>query len=48
VSKEISKEIHSKAAPFVKWLNEAEEESSEEEEEEEGENGVGLEVSSIL
>jgi translation initiation factor 5 len=31
VSKEISKEIHAKAAPFIKWLKEAEEESSEEE-----------------
>lgn len=40
VSKELAKEIHAKAAPFVKWLKEAEEESegSEEEEEEEDEN----------
>uniref|UniRef100_A0A8D3DA76 Eukaryotic translation initiation factor 5 n=1 Tax=Scophthalmus maximus TaxID=52904 RepID=A0A8D3DA76_SCOMX len=40
VSKELAKEIHAKAAPFVKWLKEAEEESegSEEEEEEEEEN----------
>lgn len=27
VSKELAKEIHAKAAPFVKWLKEAEEES---------------------
>ncbi|XP_046849194.1 eukaryotic translation initiation factor 5-like isoform X2 [Xenia sp. Carnegie-2017] len=32
VSKEISGQIHEKAAPFIKWLREAEEESSEEEE----------------
>uniref|UniRef100_A0A3Q3KHM8 Eukaryotic translation initiation factor 5 n=1 Tax=Mastacembelus armatus TaxID=205130 RepID=A0A3Q3KHM8_9TELE len=40
VSKELAKEIHAKAAPFVKWLKEAEEESggSEEEEVEEDEN----------
>ncbi|XP_067099921.1 eukaryotic translation initiation factor 5-like [Osmerus mordax] len=40
VSKELAKEIHAKAAPFVKWLKEAEEESegSEEEEEEEDES----------
>ncbi|KAM4625050.1 eukaryotic translation initiation factor 5 [Polymixia lowei] len=40
VSKELAKEIHAKAAPFVKWLKEAEEESegSEEEEDEDDEN----------
>ncbi|RXM93909.1 Eukaryotic translation initiation factor 5 [Acipenser ruthenus] len=40
VSKELAKEIHTKAAPFIKWLKEAEEESegSEEEEEEEEED----------
>ncbi|XP_046905317.1 eukaryotic translation initiation factor 5-like [Hypomesus transpacificus] len=40
VSKELAKEIHAKAAPFVKWLKEAEEESegSEEEGEEEDES----------
>jgi len=40
VSKELAKEIHSKADPFIKWLKEAEEESggSEEEEEEDDEN----------
>lgn len=40
VSKELAKEIHAKAEPFVKWLKEAEEESegSEEEEEEEEDN----------
>lgn len=36
VSKEISKELHSKAEPFIKWLKEAEEESSEEDEVEVG------------
>jgi len=35
VSKEVSKEIHNKAAPFIKWLVEAEEESSDEDSEEE-------------
>lgn len=40
VSKELAKEIHAKAAPFLKWLKEAEEESegSEEEEVEDDEN----------
>lgn len=40
VSKELAKEIHAKAAPFVKWLKEAEEESegSEAEEEQDDEN----------
>ncbi|XP_034433391.1 eukaryotic translation initiation factor 5 [Hippoglossus hippoglossus] len=40
VSKELAKEIQAKAAPFVKWLKEAEEESegSEEEEVEDDEN----------
>lgn len=33
VSKELAKEIHVKAAPFVKWLKEAEEESEGSEEE---------------
>lgn len=33
VSKEISQEIHNKAAPFVKWLQEADTEESESEEE---------------
>lgn len=41
VSKELAKEIHAKAAPFVKWLKEAEEESGgSEEEEEEGDENV--------
>lgn len=35
VSKEVSKEIHDKATPFITWLKEAEEESSDDEEEEE-------------
>jgi len=29
----MSKEIHSKAAPFIQWLKEAEEESSEDDDE---------------
>jgi len=29
VTKEMSKEIHAKAAPFIQWLKEAEEESSD-------------------
>ena len=32
VAKEVAKEIHEKAQPFIKWLAEAEEESSEEDE----------------
>ncbi|XP_056621120.1 eukaryotic translation initiation factor 5 [Triplophysa dalaica] len=36
VSKELAKEIHAKAEPFVKWLKEAEEESEGSEEEDEG------------
>lgn len=35
MSKEVSKEIHSKATPFLNWLKQAEEESSDGEEEEE-------------
>ena len=31
VTKEMSKEIHAKAAPLIQWLKEAEEESSDEE-----------------
>lgn len=33
VSKEVSKEMRSKAEPFVKWLQEAEEESSDDDDE---------------
>lgn len=42
MSKELAKEIHAKAEPFVKWLKEAEEESegSEEEEDEADEDNV--------
>lgn len=32
--KDVSQEIHNKAAPFVKWLKEADEEESSESEEE--------------
>jgi translation initiation factor 5 len=39
-SKEVSKEIHAKAAPFIQWLKEAEEESSDEDE-----DGVDVEYS---
>lgn len=45
VSKELAKEIHAKAAPFVKWLKEAEEESEGSEEEEEEEEDENVEVS---
>lgn len=40
VSKELAKEIHARASPFIRWLKEAEEESegSEVEEEEDDEN----------
>ena len=37
VSKEVCTQIHTKVAPFIKWLKEAEEEESSEEEEEEEE-----------
>jgi translation initiation factor 5 len=30
----LSKELHEKAAPFIKWLKEADEESGEEEDDE--------------
>lgn len=53
VTKEMSRKIHEKVAPFIKWLKEAEEEedSSEEEEEEEvaevedDDDGIDLEFS---
>ncbi|XP_048852739.1 eukaryotic translation initiation factor 5-like isoform X2 [Brienomyrus brachyistius] len=38
ISKELAKEIHAKAAPFIKWLKEAEEESEGSEQEEDVEN----------
>ncbi|XP_068195852.1 eukaryotic translation initiation factor 5 [Antennarius striatus] len=38
VSKDLAREIHAKAAPFIKWLKEAEEESEDSEEEEEDQN----------
>lgn len=43
VSKQVAQEIHDKAAPLLKWLQEAEEEEEEEsdgEEEDEGEDGL--------
>ncbi|KAM8833206.1 eukaryotic translation initiation factor 5 isoform X2 [Synchiropus splendidus] len=46
VSKELAKEIHAKAAPFVKWLKEAEEESEGSEEEEEEDENVEVVYSS--
>uniref|UniRef100_A0AAY4AMP9 Eukaryotic translation initiation factor 5 n=1 Tax=Denticeps clupeoides TaxID=299321 RepID=A0AAY4AMP9_9TELE len=44
VSKELAKEIHAKAAPFVKWLKEAEEESEGSDGEEEEEDDENVEV----
>ncbi|XP_053290859.1 eukaryotic translation initiation factor 5 [Pleuronectes platessa] len=44
VSKELAKEIHAKAAPFVKWLKEAEEESEGSGGEEEVEDDENVEV----
>ena len=46
MSRELSKEIRTKAAPFVEWLQNAEEDSDEEEEENESDDGV--EVSQLL
>lgn len=40
ITKELSKELHEKAAPFIKWLKEADEESGDEEEEEEDDDDV--------
>jgi len=42
VTKEMSKEVHAKAAPFIQWLKEAEEESSEEDGE--GDSDAEVEV----
>lgn len=44
ISKELAKEIQAKAAPFVKWLKEAEEESGGSEEEEDDEDDENVEV----
>lgn len=41
VSKSVAQEIHDKAAPFIKWLAEAEEEESSEDDDE-------IEVSNLL
>ncbi|KAI4872744.1 hypothetical protein NFI96_026977 [Prochilodus magdalenae] len=46
VSKELAKEIHAKAEPFVKWLKEAEEESEGSEEEDADEDNVEVVYSS--
>uniref|UniRef100_A0A8C2KF15 Eukaryotic translation initiation factor 5 n=2 Tax=Cyprinus carpio TaxID=7962 RepID=A0A8C2KF15_CYPCA len=46
VSKELAKEIHAKAEPFVKWLKEAEEESEGSEEEEDEDDNVEVVYSS--
>lgn len=35
MSKEVAQEIHEKAKPFIKWLQEAEEEESSDDDEEE-------------
>lgn len=43
VSKELAKEIHAKAAPFIKWLKEAEEES-EGSDQDDGEEDENVEV----
>lgn len=49
VSKELAKEIHAKAEPFVKWLKEAEEESEgSDEEDEEDEDNVEVMTNSVL
>lgn len=42
VSKETAAEIHAKAQPFLKWLQEAEEEETTEEEEEDGDVEVSV------
>ena len=40
VSRELSEELHSRAAPFITWLKEAEEESDSESEEDDVEVGL--------
>ncbi|XP_077586955.1 eukaryotic translation initiation factor 5 [Stigmatopora nigra] len=44
VSKELAKEIHAKAAPFIKWLKEAEEESEGSDQEEDQDDDENVEV----
>ncbi|XP_029585858.1 eukaryotic translation initiation factor 5 [Salmo trutta] len=44
VSKELAKEIHARASPFIRWLKEAEEESEEDSEVEEEEDDENVEV----
>lgn len=49
VSKELAKEIHAKAEPFVKWLKEAEEESEgSEEEEDDDEDNVEVKKATLF
>lgn len=45
LGKEVSQQLHNKAAPFVTWLQEAEEESGSEDESDEGEPEVEIEYS---
>lgn len=45
VGKEMSQQLHNRAAPFIKWLKEAEEETGSEEEEEETAPEVEIEYS---
>lgn len=47
VSKELAKEIHAKAEPFVKWLKEAEEESEGSEEEEDEDDNVEVKKTAL-
>ena len=44
VGKELAEEIHAKAAPFIKWLKEAEEEESESEEDQDDDEEDEVEV----
>lgn len=44
VGKELAEEIHTKAAPFIKWLKEAEEEESESDEDQDDDEDDEVEV----